>query len=102
MDLLHISTIDELRSSHKKWVEEIIKTKNYVRESKWTQSIAVGSKNFVEGIKEKLGIQAKGRKVEGSRDLYHLRESQTAYNSNFTPENSALSAKNTYFWNVNS
>ena len=47
-------------------------------------------KSFVENIKEKLGIRAKGRKVEGSRDLYHLRESQAAYNSNFTPENSVL------------
>ena len=49
---LHISTVDELRNSHKKWVEEILKTKNYVRESKWSQSIAVGSKSFVEGIKD--------------------------------------------------
>jgi len=101
MELLHISTIDELRSSHKKWVEEILKTKNYVRESKWTRSIAVGSKDFVENIKEKLGIRAKGRKVEASSDLYHLRESQVAYNSNFTPENSDLRAKNTYIWNNN-
>ena len=53
------------------WVEEILKTKNYVRESKWSQSIAVGSKSFVEGIKEKLGIRAKGRKVGESGGLYH-------------------------------
>ena len=46
----------------------------------------VESKNIVEGIEEKLGIRAKGRKVGGSRDLYHLREAQAAYNSNFTPE----------------
>ena len=52
-------------------------------------------------IKEKLGIRAKGRKVEGSGGLYHLREAQAAYNSDFTPENSDLRAKNTYFWNVN-
>jgi len=45
-------------------VEEILKTKNYVRESKWSQSIAVGSKSFVEGIKKKLGIRAKGRKEQ--------------------------------------
>ena len=100
MDLLHISTDDELRNSHKKWVEEILRAKNYVRENKWSQSIAVGSKSFVEGIKEKLGIRAKGRKVVGSRDMYHLREAQAAYNSNFTPENGLLSANNTYFWNV--
>ena len=101
MDLLHISTIDELRSSHKKWVEEILKTKNYVRESKWSQSIAVGSKSFVENIKEKLGIRAKGRKVGESEGLYHLREAQVSYNSDFTPENSELRAKNTRFWSDN-
>jgi REP-associated tyrosine transposase len=78
--------------------EEILKTKNYVRESKWSQSIAVGSKSFVEGIKEKLGIRAKGRKVGESGGLYHLREAQVPYNSDFTPENSELRARNTYFW----
>ena len=102
MDLLHISTIDDLRNSHKKWVEEILKTQNHVRESKWSQSIAVGSKGFVEGIKEKLGIRAKGRKVADSKDLYHLREAQAAYSSNFVPENGVLSAKNAYLWSVNS
>jgi len=93
---------DDLRNFHKKWVEEILKTQNYVRESKWSQSIAVGSKGFVEGIKEKLGIRAKGRKVADSKDLYHLREAQPAYNSNFAPENGVLSGKNTYLWSVNS
>jgi len=84
MELLHISTVDELRNSHKKWVEEILKTKNYVRESKWSKSIAVGSKSFVEGIKEKLGIRAKGRKVGESGGLYHLREAQIPYDSDLS------------------
>lgn len=100
MDLLQIPTVNHLRNSHKKWVEEILKTKNQVKESKWSQSIAVGSKHFVEGIKQKLGNRAKGRKVGESRDLYHLRETPVAYNSNFDPENDVLKVKNTYFWNV--
>ena len=61
----------------------------------------VGNKSFVEGIKEKLGIRAKGRKVGESEESYHLREAQAPYNSDFTPENSGLSAKNTYFWGDN-
>jgi len=69
-------------------LKKILKTQNYVRESKWSQSIAVGNKSFVESIKEKLGIRAKSRKVVESTDLYHLREAQDAYTSNFTPENS--------------
>jgi REP element-mobilizing transposase RayT len=101
MELLHISTVDDLRNAHKKWVEEILKTQNYIRESKWSHSIAVGSEDFVQGIKEKLGIRAKGRKVGESRDAYHLREAQVTYNSNFTPEKGGLRAENTYFWNIN-
>jgi hypothetical protein len=102
MDLLHISTFDDLRNSHKKWVEEIIKRKTFIRDKKWSKSIAVGSKEFVEDIKDKLGIRAKGRKVVESGGGYHLRETQAAYMSNFTPENSVLRAKNTYVWEVNS
>ena len=36
-----------------------------------------------------------------SEGMYHLREAQVLYNSDFTPENSDLRAKDTYFWNVN-
>jgi len=60
-----------------------------------------GSKRFVEGIKEQLGIWARGRKVRELRGVYHLREAQAACNSNFTLEKGVLSAKNTCFWNVN-
>ena len=30
---------------------------NRVRESKWTQSVAVGNREFVEKVKETLGVQ---------------------------------------------
>ena len=41
-----------------------------VRNSKWTQSIAVGDKSFVKQIKKQLGIRSKGRKIiEDDDDL---------------------------------
>ena len=52
MDLLEIDTMDELKTSHRGWVEESIESHNHLRESKWTESIAVGSKFFVEDTKE--------------------------------------------------
>jgi len=61
----------------------------------------VGSKSFVENIKEKLGIPAKGRKVGKSGGLHHLREAQVPYHVDFIPENSELRAKNTCFWSDN-
>jgi len=57
----------------------------------------VGSKNFVQVIKEKLGIRAKGRKVGESKGAYHLREAQAAYHIDFTPEKDGLKSKTTVF-----
>jgi putative transposase len=98
MELLHIPSIDDLSNSHKKWVEEILKAKNYVRQSKWSQSIAIGSKSFVESVKAKLGIRAKSRQIRELGGSYHLREAQIPYNSDFTPENSGLRSENAYLW----
>ena len=43
------------------------------------QSIAVGSKEFVEKIKEKLGALFLSRKVEGKEDRYELHDPQRPY-----------------------
>ncbi len=66
-----------------------------VRESKWTQSIAVGDKSFLEQIKDRLGIRAKGRKIHGSEDEYQLREGQTDYGGRQDLDN-----ENTFDWNL--
>ncbi len=79
MSLVQIETHDELKQSHQQWVEEALKQSKIVRESKLTQSIAVGDKSFLEQIKERLGIWAKGRKIYERDDEYQLREGQTVY-----------------------
>jgi len=63
--------------------------------SKWTQSIAVGDKSFLEQIKEHLGIRAKGRKIHGSEGEFQLREMQTNYGDWQNLDN-----ENTFDWNL--
>lgn len=46
-------------------IEEALGSKNQVRESKWSESIAVGSKRFVEATKDRFGIKAKRWRVGG-------------------------------------
>ena len=99
MQLLNIRTVDGLRESHSGWIEEALRSDN-ARESKWVQSVAVGSEEFTEMTKEKLGFQVKGRSVSRSGDDYHLREQQAAYRPHFTPENAPLSDHNTYSWSI--
>ena len=79
MSLVQIEIHDELNQSHQQWVEKPLKQSKIVRESKWTQSIAVGDKSFLEQIKEWLEFRAKGRKIYERDDEYQLREGQTVY-----------------------
>ena len=64
-----------------------------------TDLTGVGSKEFVEATKERLGIRAKGRKVFRNNGAYELREPAAPYKGDFDPENGVLRLENTYFWN---
>ena len=85
-------------ASCKQRVDEEIATMNQTRDSKWTESIAVGSERFIDATKNLLGIKEKGRKIIGSGKSYKLREPSAPYGVNFTPENDHLSLQNAYFW----
>ena len=70
------------------------------RESRWTESTAVGSKAFVENTKAELDIKAIGREVMGADGVYELRERDVSNNVNFAGENSGLRPEHAYFWNI--
>ena len=66
------------------WVRECsqvatLREDNKARDVKWTENIAVGSKEFVEKIKEKLGALFLSRKVEGKEGRYELHDPQRPY-----------------------
>ena len=68
------------------------------RESKRTESFAVGSKGFLERTKEFLGIKAKGKKVMNRSEGDELREPAAPYTRHFDPKNVILRSENTYYW----
>jgi putative transposase len=98
ISLLQLRDLKELQDSRKNWIEEALESKSHSRESKWTESIGVGSKGFIEATKEKLGIRAKGRKVFRNDGAYELREPTTPYKALFDTKNDILRLENTYFW----
>jgi len=65
---------DQLRKEHRQWVEESIHDGRNARQPAWTESIAVGSKELVDGIREKRQPRVTDRKVSGADDHYELRE----------------------------
>ena len=67
---------------------------------KWTESIAVGGKEFVEQTKERLGVRGQSREVIEAQGAYALREPRTPYITGFEEEKGVLRLRNTHFWNV--
>ena len=101
IDFFNAQSMDELRKTYRGWVEEALEKQSYPkREPQWTESIAVGNEVFVRETKEKLRIKAIGREVIGVNGSYELREPETVYEVNFSPENMSLSGENTFFWDV--
>ena len=94
MGLLGFENYDDLKDAHYKWVESAIQTDNRDKENKWTQSIAVGSKAFIEKMKGALGYRARGRKIICADDTFELREVITPFGN---ADN--LDSENTFLWN---
>jgi putative transposase len=80
------------------WIDEALRANAHQRESRWTESVAVGSKGFIVNLKEDLGHRARGRRINESESGSELRECVSCYKANFDIENSVLSQNNSYFW----
>ena len=83
MALLGIDNSEGFSNIYKGWVESVLRSKKNFREDKWTQSIAVGGKNFVEMVKDKLRYKAIGRKVSVTDGDFELKENISSYRPNF-------------------
>jgi hypothetical protein len=70
------------------------------RDGKWTESIAVGDKEFVMETKAKLGAKAICRRGLESNEGYELKEPQNPYHTVFDPEKCNLRLKNDHIWEV--
>jgi hypothetical protein len=100
MNLLRLPSMDMLQSSHRSWVEESLGIERTVRDSRWTESIAVGSKGFVTRVKKQLGMRAKGRRITETAAECQLREPQIPYIHVLEGKNSPLSFDNRQPWDV--
>jgi len=67
------------------WVGSEIPTDNGGKEIKRTQSLAVGSKAFIEKMKEALGFRATGGKIICADDTFALPEVLTPYSKANNP-----------------
>lgn len=94
MNLTEIKDYGSLKALHRKWINDALKKNEFSRESKWTESIAVGDKLFIEIIKKLIGIQVKNRKMEKNEKEYQVRENQVVYGDSGRQDD-----ENAFYWN---
>ena len=99
--LLGATSYEQLKSSHKGWIDEYLGDGLQARQDEWTRSIAVGSRPFIEKVKNILGFRAKGREVIEGFEGYQLRERSAGYEAFFGGQKDDIGLENTYRWDIN-
>jgi putative transposase len=88
--LWNYSSLTFIKPSKSQYVERLnlyIKENNPARKAKWSKSIAVGSKVFIEKTRKSLKTKVLKRKDVNHMDCYELREDQVLYDVLNEPEN---------------
>jgi putative transposase len=100
MELVGIKSVVDFKKVYDEWIDEALGKKQFVREPRWTESVAIGSEVFVENVKDRLGIRGLGRKVIEDQGVYELREPQASYCLSFESltEHRDWSSQNRYYW----
>ncbi|NOX43171.1 MAG: transposase [Gammaproteobacteria bacterium] len=84
------------KETYRQWVEAELKLNTKERQGKWTENLAVGSKDFVEKYIQSFG-QSKRRIEKTNRDD-KIREANNAYSIDFTSKMDTLRHDNSHCW----
>jgi REP element-mobilizing transposase RayT len=79
MKLVNLRDRDQFFETYRNWIDAAVKQGKRKRERQWTESIAVGPRQYVEKVKEHMGYKAIGRKVIETKDSFVLRERNASY-----------------------
>jgi len=89
--LLGFADADNLRDGLREWVDQALANGSLERQPEWTQSIAVGQREYLDVIGRELKVSHPGRVIEGDGDTLFLREEPSAYLPKKMPEKYGLS-----------
>ena len=102
--LAHLSGYDDVpqfQVAHRKWVAAALMGEGSQREASWSESIAVGSQDYIAKVGEALGGKASGRKVRKVSEGWELRETQVSYKADSGGQNGVIGSSNQYYWRLN-
>ena len=83
--------VADLAEVHRTWVETALREERGSREPRWTESVAVGGRDFVEQVQRELGGRGRYRAIEPEGEGYVLREGTESYGRHSATEIASLS-----------
>lgn len=99
--LTGFASVASFQNAHHEWVEEALSGEIGARDERWSETIAVGSREYVDKVRTELGTRALHRQVAEVDGIYTLRERDISYAHGFVGKNDALRPNNTIAWNEN-
>ena len=72
---LGFQKVPSFKKEYVKWITHALHSEISYRDRRWTESVAVGTKSFLEMVKQKLGIRDMPRKIES--DTYEMEKAIT-------------------------
>jgi len=100
MELMGVSGLEQLQQACREQVEAAIGQRQLERQSRWSESLAVGSQTYVEAIRNQLGPRARARDIIPTGGGYQLRERDAAYRGHFEGKKGRLRPENTRYWDL--
>ena len=96
-ELLGFDTVQALRQARDRWLGEAIASGDLRRDERWTEALAVGSKDYVETVQTALGGYGRHKKTEQQDVDWLLRDSAPANSRHLGAENIVIRPQNAKF-----
>jgi len=87
-----------LKTLHHEWIDESLPAGRNNYEPAWSEAVAVGSFEFAEMIRHKLGLSPSSRRTDQSGDIHLLREPEPPYMHDLQGKNMRPSDKNAIYF----
>src|SRR5690625_1701584 len=89
--LLCFETLTQLQHGQRKWADEALEADAIERNALWTQSVAIGSREFVTQLQAALEPSANHRLIEENENGWALQEAPASYTPHFRWQKAGLS-----------
>jgi putative transposase len=93
-----LRSVKELSETYLGVISDKLQRRELERDSRWSESIAIGSSDFVLKFAEGLGVRMKNRKISGTDKVFTIRDERAQYGLTSKDQMSALEGDNTINW----